>query len=295
MNKSASDSKTRPKRRRTLPAGYVYVLRSSNCDLIKIGGSDYPPGKRIKEINTAEPYRSLGPWELKDFRQVKNWRKIESELHFIFRDHRDYEIESQRELFRIDPLKASEELHNKSLRYSTRINETRRLFQHEQFYEFIIMLFKYTGLRNFLDLQGSWTFRLFPQTSRGRFYTINIGNHEVAFASMARPGEPSIHMIYMDQMIRDFREPMTWLKRRKGVLQDQRYTTALYHSTSVLFAGDFEDAIEFLSLKGVRRSIMAYWMDSLIELQTKNRQSLFGRHHDWNAVAELNRRLSLPA
>lgn len=44
--------------------GYVYVLGSRNSGSIKIGGSDYPPIKRIKEINMSEPYKSLGPWEL---------------------------------------------------------------------------------------------------------------------------------------------------------------------------------------------------------------------------------------
>ncbi|MBS6044723.1 MAG: hypothetical protein KH936_03745 [Neisseria sp.] len=40
--------------------GYVYILTSKNCDSVKIGGSDYPPIKRIKEINQTEPYKKLG-------------------------------------------------------------------------------------------------------------------------------------------------------------------------------------------------------------------------------------------
>ena len=42
--------------------GYVYVLQSARCDCIKIGGTDYPPLKRIKEINATEPYKSFGKW-----------------------------------------------------------------------------------------------------------------------------------------------------------------------------------------------------------------------------------------
>lgn len=48
--------------------GYVYILESPKTELIKIGGSDYPPSKRVKEINSTEPYKSLGPWSLIDFR-----------------------------------------------------------------------------------------------------------------------------------------------------------------------------------------------------------------------------------
>ena len=56
--------------------GYVYVLHSARCDCIKIGGTDYPPLKRIKEINTTEPYKSFGIWTLADFRQVEDWRAV---------------------------------------------------------------------------------------------------------------------------------------------------------------------------------------------------------------------------
>lgn len=51
--------------------GYVYILTSKNCDSVKIGGSDYPPIKRIKEINQTEPYKKLGKWELADFQTSK--------------------------------------------------------------------------------------------------------------------------------------------------------------------------------------------------------------------------------
>ena len=61
--------------------GYVYILQSQNCDCIKIGGTDYPPLKRIKEINATEPYKSLGKWELAECLEVKNWRSVEHNLH----------------------------------------------------------------------------------------------------------------------------------------------------------------------------------------------------------------------
>ena len=66
-------------------AGYVYVLTSSQTNLIKIGGTDYPPLKRIREINSTQPYKNLGPWTLADFRQVTDWRATEYALHYTFR------------------------------------------------------------------------------------------------------------------------------------------------------------------------------------------------------------------
>jgi hypothetical protein len=57
--------------------GYVYILTSPNSDCITIGGTDYPPLKRIKEINLSEPYKSLGPWSLADFPQVSDWKNVE--------------------------------------------------------------------------------------------------------------------------------------------------------------------------------------------------------------------------
>lgn len=48
--------------------GHVYVLTSPVSEYIKIGCTDYAPLKRIKEINSCEPYKSLGSWTLHD-----NW------------------------------------------------------------------------------------------------------------------------------------------------------------------------------------------------------------------------------
>jgi len=61
------------------------VLVSPINEYVKIGGTDYMPIKRIKEINASDPYKSLGPRSIHDFRQVTNWRKVEYSLHYIFR------------------------------------------------------------------------------------------------------------------------------------------------------------------------------------------------------------------
>ena len=82
-------------------AGFVYVLVSPKTKFIKIGGTDYPPLKRIKEINLSEPYKSLGPWTLGDFRQVRDWRKVEYNLHYMFRSRLVENILCQKELFEV--------------------------------------------------------------------------------------------------------------------------------------------------------------------------------------------------
>jgi len=42
--------------------GYVYILVSSQTDCIKIGGSDYPPPKRVREINAMEIHELVVKW-----------------------------------------------------------------------------------------------------------------------------------------------------------------------------------------------------------------------------------------
>ncbi len=45
--------------------GYVYILVSDKTPYIKIGGTDYLPEKRCKEINTQPPYclYAHGGWQ----------------------------------------------------------------------------------------------------------------------------------------------------------------------------------------------------------------------------------------
>jgi hypothetical protein len=272
--------------------GHVYVLISPICEYVKIGGTDYVPLKRIKEINNAEPYKSLGPWSLHDFRQVADWRKVEYTLHYAFRSKLVKSIAAQKELFAISPIEAS--------RYFEQIDESMvlrkpkvdRLFQDQEFACFLARLFRSTAILNWLNFQGAWTFSLFPSTSGGRYYTLNIGPHEVAYASIPANGRAPVHMIHMDRLIHDFQDVSAWVEKRGGGFADDNYAKALYRSTSVSFEGDFEVALEFLSLNGVRRAIIAYWTEALIELQEKGIVSVYARHHNWNAVAELKKRIT---
>ena len=99
-------------------------------------------------------------------------------------------------------------------------------------------------------------------------------------------------MIHMDRLIHDFEPVRSWIKQRAGDLQDDNCASGLQRSTSVFFEGDFPTATEFLGLNGVRRAIIAYWTEALIGLKDRGSSSVFSRHHNWNAIAELKKRIA---
>jgi hypothetical protein len=271
--------------------GHVYVLTSPACEYIKIGGTDYPPLKRIREINASEPYKGLGPWTLHDFRQVTDWRAVEYSLHYAFRSKLVDSIQGQKELFALSPVEASRALTNINDQQVLRKPKIDRMFQDQDFSDFLIKLFQSTAILHWLNLQGAWVFSLFPSTSGGRYFTLNIGPHEVAFTTTAPKGRKPVHMLHMDRLIHDFPEVMAWINARNGEVVDDNYKSGLYRSTSVFFEGDFSSAQEFLCLHGVRRAILAYWNEALISLSERAALSFFSRHHNWNAVAELKKRI----
>jgi len=273
--------------------GYIYILTSPNSDCIKIGKTIYPPLKRIKEINSDDPYKSIGPWSLFDFRQVSDINAVENNLHYTFRSKLNKTVKRQKELFEVTPHKASKLLNE--INPDLLINKPKvdRLFENETFSTYLLHFFKFTGLMNWLDVQGAWTFSLFPATGWGRYFTINIGRHEVAYITLPISHEEDTlgHMILMDNLIYDFKNVTKWIKKKEGFMRKNIYKSALPRSTAVHFLGNFDDANEFLELDGVRRALIAYWSDSLIRMKEKGTQSLFVQHHNWNAIAELNKRL----
>jgi hypothetical protein len=271
--------------------GYVYILTSPNSDCIKIGGTDYPPLKRIKEINLSEPYKSSGPWSLADFRQVKDWRKIEYNLHYTFRNNLNTSIEQQKELFHVSVQEATKLLNN--IDPGNIINKPKidRMFQDEDFLNYITNLFMFSGLMNWINIQGAWTFVLFPGTSGGRYFTLNIGPHEVAFSTLGKKNKPQINMILLDRLILDFGKATNWISNHKGSFEVDHYATALPRSVSITFPGSFEDVNEFLALDGVRRALIAYWNEALIRMKEKEIMSVYARFHNWNAIAKIHYRI----
>ncbi len=137
------------------------------------------------------------------------------------------------------------------------------MFQDDNFSGYILQLFSFTGLMNWLDIQGAWTFVLFPMTGGGRYFTINIGPHEVAFSTLSKKAEEPLHMILMDRLILDFQAVKDWVYAHNGLLKEDAYATALPRSMSISFDGTFEDVQTFLKLDGVRRALIAYWSEGL--------------------------------
>jgi hypothetical protein len=230
---------------------------------------------------------------LADFRQVADWREVERSLHYTFRSKLNRDIDQQKELFYLNPQEASFKLSEIDPAMIVKKPKIDRMFQDQEFSQYIMRLFRFTGLMNWLDIQGAWTFCLFPTTAGGRYFTINIDRHEVAFSQLPRKNEPAWHMILMDRLILDFAPVVDWVIDHDGGMDDDVYRSALPRAMSVVFAGTFADVNEFLKLDGVRRALIAYWSEALISMKERNALSFFARYHNWNAVAEINRRLSL--
>lgn len=269
--------------------GHVYVLESNNCDCIKIGGTNYPPAKRLQEINNTEPYKSLGPWHIFDYREVFDWRKIEHNLHYQFRDFQNNEIKNQKELFHISKFQAKEALNAidpEEILYRPKID---RLFQDERFLNYISELFINTGLIYCADIQGVWTLSIFTQTNNGRYFTINIGSHEVAFSTLNKNNCPQINYIVVDKMILDseYSEIRNWVLSHNGEVGKASYSTATERAMYVSFESDFKTAMELMSMKGFRRIVIAYWYDVLISKRNEKKLSTYEHFHNYNAVVRI--------
>jgi len=271
--------------------GFVYILTSTSCASVKIGGTDRIPFRRIKEINESEPYRSVGPWTLYDCLHVSDWPTVEGNLHYTFRSQRDTAIRGQKELFSVDRSLASEHLQGVDENLIVKRDKVERLFFEESFAQYLADLFKASTLPNWLDYQGAWTLNLFNGTVGGRYFTLNIGTHEVAFTSLAKRDRPRLHMVFVDSSVRDYRDVMRWLTEHDGDIKTDNYKSAMEHSASVSFQAEFSEAREFLQLAGVRRAIIAYWTDALVRMQERNTRSVSERYHNYNVVSEIIRRI----
>lgn len=270
--------------------GYVYVMRSDSISHLKIGGSDFPPSKRLAEINASEPYRGYGPWHLADFREVEDWRVVERDLHFKLAASRSTSHPGTKELFEIPLQKASEMFEQIDEKAITKRPVIDRMFNDSEFYDYLVSIFAVAGLGNWIDGQGIWTLVLFPKTMGGRYFTMNIGSHEVAFTTLRRNGALPFHAIYMDKLVLENPAIEKWLGRHSGQVLPDAYDLALPDGVSIGFDGEFQDAREFLELEGVRRAILAYWTEAMVNLKQKGKFSTYMRYHNWNAVAEIRRR-----
>ena len=113
------------------------------------------------------------------------------------------------------------------------------MFQDEAFLSYIVQLFKFTGLVHWIEQQGIWTLALFPSTNGGRYFTLNIGSHEVAFSTLGKKDTSQSNALVMDALILDFPNVKKWVKNHNGNIHKTQYTNTLSHSVSLSFYGFF--------------------------------------------------------
>ena len=94
-------------------------------------------------------------------------------------------------------------------------------------------------------------------------------------------------MLLVDKLIFDFEEVINWIKNHNGSIEVDSYVTALPRSVSLIFEGNFEEVIEFYSLDGVRRALIAYWNEALIDLKERGVMSVYAKYHNYNAINKI--------
>jgi hypothetical protein len=91
-------------------------------------------------------------------------------------------------------------------------------------------------------------------------------------------------MIAVDTLVWDYPEPKRWLRSHSRGDSKINYASGLERQSIVMFEGALDEAIEFLSLDGVRRSLVAYWYDLLLRASDAGRGSLHAKHHSTAAI-----------
>lgn len=235
---------------------------------------------------------SRSPWLLSDFRHVHDWRLVERLLHDRLAMHRIVDVDGTRELFAVAASLGREALDDVPREHFVRADEIDRMFQDRALALYLERLFRFSGLASWLHMQGAWTLRLFPSTAGGRYFTLNIGGHEVAWSPIPRRDEPGRHAIVVDRLIEDFDEVRDWLTDHDGGVREAVYKSSYGRAVILDFAGDFATAEHVFALPGVRRALIAYWSEALVDLHERAATSVFGRFHDYNAVAEIVKRIA---
>jgi hypothetical protein len=147
-------------------------------------------------------------------------------------------------------------------------------------------MFQLSGLFGNLDIQGAWTISLLPKTKGGRWFTLNIGPHEVAFSTRKPDNGKFTHYLILDRLILDYPDTVIWIGLRCGEVQDADYASA-ERAVVISFQEDFASAEKFFSLPGVRRALIAYWSEALADLRERRASSVFARFHSYDAVSAL--------
>ncbi len=268
--------------------GFVYVLVSANSEYVKIGRTEKTPFHRVREINFSDNYADSGPWDISDFRQVRDCGLVEAQLHRQFNDQRARIGTSADELFAVAPVEARRALEGIDQAMLIGADTVDRMTGDRNFSMYVKKLFSFTGMPAWLNIQGAWVFTLYPSTVGGRFFTLNIGRHEVAYSTLPK-GQPRApeHMIVVDELINDFPGIGRWVEERQGFIEMSPYASALPRAAALHFRCAFPEAEKVFALDGVRRALIAYWSEALIGLRERGSLSLFARFHNYNAVARI--------
>jgi hypothetical protein len=147
-------------------------------------------------------------------------------------------------------------------------------------------MFQLSGLFGNLDIQGAWTLSLLPKTKGGRWFTLNIGPHEVAFSTRKSDDNKFTHFLILDRLILDYPDTIIWIGLRGGEVEDAHYASA-ERAVVIRFQEDFANAEKAFSLPGVRRALIAYWSEALADLRERQVSSVYARYHSYDAVSAL--------
>ena len=273
-----------------LRPGYVYALWSDNSPFIKVGRTTTTPFQRLNEINNASPYREHGPWHLLDCKNVVNCFELETALHRKLSALRTADVPSANELFQITRADALALLASIPTSDLWEAVPVAKLELEPEFNAYISRLFELTGIEAFLDQQEAWTFSLFPSTSGGRYFTMNIGRHEVAYSALPFEQEdyyPPLHVLVVDALINREKDVKGWLKERNGRIDKTPYKSARPNAVAISFEGEFEEVLGLFEIPGFRRALIAYWYDALLEMRRKGTRSLFAKHHNYSAISSI--------
>jgi hypothetical protein len=269
-----------------MPQGFVYILVSPNSNYIKIGGTERPISERLRGINGTESYSDHGPWELSDFLHVTDWRLVEGEMHRHFQNLNIRDVAGTHELFGVPPHEAREQLQSTNGSLRVGYERTDELFADRSVRLFLFKLFQLSGLFGNLDIQGAWTLSVLPKTKGGRWFTVNIGPHEVAFSTRKSVAGKFTHYLVLDRLILEYPETIMWIGKHEGAVQDAEYVGA-DRAVLINFDEDFANAERFFGLPGVRRALIAYWAEALADLRQRAAKSVFARYHSYDAVSQL--------
>lgn len=269
---------------------------SEKTPLIKIGLTGRLPHLRVKELGHQPGYERFAPWQVLDAIEVANTGAAETFLHRSLRDRQVLDHPPATELFEISEAEARACLDTCPAEFLKGEEKLRRLEYDADLKAFLRELLTVSGLHLLKDLQGVWTLSLYPSTVGGRLFTLNIGLHEVAFATAPRAGELPGFSLCVDRLVHRSSDAKRWLRQHdytgRYSLTSMFYSKFAYASASpdlavVNFQAPLAEAQELLAIDGMRRALVAYWFDHLLKFRETGRGNMQSRWHNMNAVRRI--------